>query len=74
MNVNLPFVDTAFVSEEAVQEATVSSLIEVAKVAAETYDRIENPDVYGTEGSAAALLEWFPKLRAALNEAGLLRL
>jgi len=49
------------------------AILKVAEVAAETYDRVENPGKYGDEGSSAAVMEWFPKLRAALADAGMLK-
>ncbi len=51
--------------------APVWTLVRLAEVVAEGYDRIENPGKYGDEGSSAAAQEWFPKIEAALREAGL---
>ena len=51
----------------------LAALFKVADVAAEMYDRAENPGKYGDEGTMHALAEWFPKLREALEEAGMLK-
>jgi hypothetical protein len=51
----------------------VWSLIRVAEVAAETYERAQNPGKYGDGGTMDALAEWFPLLRDALEDAGLLK-
>lgn len=53
-------------------DSPVWAVVKVAEIAAETYDRAENPGKYGDEGSTAQLAEWFPKLRDALDDAGLL--
>jgi hypothetical protein len=53
--------------------APVWSLIRVAEVAAETYARAQNPGEYGEGGTMDALAEWFPHLRDALEDAGLLK-
>ena len=54
----------------ALEEAPVHALMELALVAARTYDAAENP---GDQGTMAALAEWFPRLREALDKAGLLQ-
>lgn len=58
---------------QAVNKAPIAALLHVAAVAAETYDRTEYPGRYGDGTSSEAVLEWFPKLHAALADAGLLR-
>lgn len=58
---------------DAPLEAPVWALVRLAEVAAETYDRAENPGKYGDEGTMTALAEWFPKLRVALEQAGMLK-
>jgi hypothetical protein len=52
--------------------ASFYKILKVAEVAAETYEAVENPARCGYEKSSDAVLEWFPKLRSALSEAGLL--
>jgi hypothetical protein len=54
-------------------EAPLWALIDLAVVAAETYDRAENPGKYGEDGTMDALAKWFPRLRAALENAGMLK-
>jgi hypothetical protein len=58
--------------DERVLDAPLWTILRVAEIAAETYDRVENPGRYGDDGSSAAVLEWFPKLEVALRNAGLL--
>jgi hypothetical protein len=53
-------------------EAPLWALLSLAEVAAEVYDRIENPGKYGDHGSMQAAATELPRLRAALEQAGLL--
>jgi hypothetical protein len=56
--------------EEYALAAPVWALIRLAEIAAETYEALEHPD---ERGSMTAAAEHLPRLRDALNEAGLLR-
>lgn len=54
--------------KDAALTAPVWAVVKLAEVIAEAYERIENPN---GGRSTDAVLEWFPKIEAALQDAGL---